>query len=205
MFDQLEKLQLHLVSYREAVDQIVSSTLTIPRDWQQNLLEVLVCVSQLYLDYLLVLRGMPALEAVASKQGSSDRLRPDRLRENNLREKLRHELEGSPSWKGFRPENPFSELTGLWSLQDYTDRFTLHLPEIYEETFRVEVWTRDFLTNHGASALAQLVIGLQHLGRNHISFVLQALEWASNESSWEEALATQQPAKSLSRQHPTKL
>jgi hypothetical protein len=188
MLDQLEKLQSDLVSYREAVDQIVSSTLTTPRDWQQRLLEVLVCASQLYLDYLLVVRNLSALEAVASKGGGSDRVRADVLRERNLREKLKHELESSPSWNHFRPENPFSELTGLRSLQDYTDRFTLHLPEIYEETFGVEFCVKSFLANHNSAALAQTFIGLQHLGRNHISFVLQALEWASDEGSWEESL-----------------
>jgi hypothetical protein len=190
MLDQLEKLQSDLVSYREAVDQIVSSTLTTPRDWQQRLLEVLVCASQLYLDYLLVVRNLSALEAVASKGGGSDRVRADALRERTLREKLKHELESSPSWNHFWPENPFSELTGLRSLQDYTDKFTLHLPEIYEETFRAEACTKDFLTNRHASALAQLVVALQHLGRNHIGFVLQALEWASDEGSWEESLVT---------------
>jgi hypothetical protein len=188
MNNQLEKLQLDLVNYREAVDQIVSSTLTTPTDWQHRLLEVLVCASQLYLDYVLVVRNLPALEAITSKGSGSARVRADMLREKDLRENLRHELESSPSWKHFRPENPFSEITGLRSLQDYTDRFTLHLPEIYEETFQAEVWTKDFLANRSASALAQLVVALQHLGRNHIGFVLQALEWASDEGSWEESL-----------------
>lgn len=188
MLDQLKKLQLDLVSYREAVDEIFSLSPATPRAWQQRLFEILVCTSQLYLDYLLVVRNLPALDAVSSKGSSSDLVRADVLRERNLREKLKHELESSPPWNHFRPENSFSEFTGLRSLQDYMDQFTLHLPEIYEETFRAEVCTKDFLANRNAFALAQLVVALQHLARNHIGFVLQALEWALDEGSWEESL-----------------
>lgn len=189
MNNQLEKLQLDLVSYREAVDKIFSSALTKPTDWQQCFREILICASQLYLDYLLVMKNLPAMEAV-SAEGDGGRVRVDTLREKTLREKLQQRLESSASWvHHFKPENSFSELTGLRSRRDYTDKFTLHLPEIYEESFRVEACTKDFMATHDGSALAQLVVGLQHLGRNHISFVLQALEWAADEDSWEESLA----------------
>jgi hypothetical protein len=193
MNNQLEKLQLDLVRYREAVDHVFTATLVEPRDCQKWLLEILVCASQLYVDYLLVVKHMPELETVASKRGALDVVQSNSLRERSIRERLRQELETSPCWGTFRPENPFSELTGLRSLQDYMDKFTLHLPEIYEETFRVEVCVKSFLANHNSAALAQTLVGLQHLGRNHISFVLQALEWAADEGSWEESLASKAP------------
>jgi len=186
MNNQLEKLQLDLVSYREAVDNVLSSALAKPTDCQQCFREILICASQLYLDYLLVMKNLPAMEAVSSK-GDSGLVRLDTLRERTLREKLQQKLESSPCWSHhFKPENSFSELTGLRSRRDYTGKFSLHLPEIYEESFRVEACTKDFLASHHGSALAQLVVGLQHLGRNHISFVLQALEWAADEDSWED-------------------
>jgi hypothetical protein len=145
---------------------------------------------QLYLDYLLVMKNLPAMENVSSK-GGSGRVRVDALREKNLREKLQQELASSSCWNHhFNPENSFSELTGLRSRRDYTDRLTLHLPEIYEESFRVEACAKDFLVSHDGSTLAQLVAGLQHLGRNHISFVLQGLEWVADEDSWEESVTT---------------
>jgi len=189
MNNQLEKLQLDLVSYREAVDKIFSPALTKPTDGQQCFREILICASQLYLDYLLVMKNLPAMEAVSSK-GVSGRVRGvDTFRQNTLRERLKKRLESSACWsRDFQAENAFSELTGLRSRRDYIDRFRLHLPEIYEESFRVEACTKDFLASHDGSALAQLVVGLQHLGRNHISFVLQALEWAADEDSWEEPL-----------------
>ena len=193
-FDQLEKLQVDLIDYRRAVDNIFSSALTEPADWQQRLSEILICASQLYLDYLLAMKNLPAMEAVSSK-GGSGLVRVNTLQEKALRSKLQQTLESSPCWsQRFKPENPFSESTGLRSRRDYTDRLTLHLPEIYEETFRVEACAKKFLARHDASALVQLVVGLQHLGRNHISFVLQALEWAADEGSWDESLAPQSRA-----------
>ena len=185
----LEKLQLDLVSYRAAVDKVFSLAIAKPADWQQGLREILICASQLYLDYLLVIKNLPAMEAISSNDDSG-LIRADTLREKILREKLQQTLESSTCWNhDFKPENSFSELTGLWSRRDYTDKLTLHLPEIYEESFRVEACTKDFLASHDGSALAQLVVGLQHLGRNHIGFVLQALEWAADEDSWVESSA----------------
>lgn len=178
-----------MVGYREAVDRVVPAASTNPADWRRHFFEILICASQLYLGYLLVVRDLTALETVSSKSGSSGHVRVDTVREKNLREKLKQELESSPCWGYFKPDNPLSEFTGLRNLQDYLDRFTLHLPEIYEETFRLESCTKEFLASHDRAALAQFTVGLQHLGRNHISFVLQALEWAADEDSWEESLA----------------
>jgi hypothetical protein len=183
MLSQLENLQLDLVSYRKAVDRIFLPALTTPREWQQCLFEILVCTSQVYLDYLLVAKNLPALEAISLK-GKSYQLRADSLREQNLREKLKRELESSPSWNQFQPANPFSDSTGLRSLHDYFNSLTLHLPEIYEETFRAEGLAKSFLANRSDATLAQLTVSLQHLGRNHCSFVLQALQWASDEGGW---------------------
>ena len=189
MNNQLEKLQLDLVSYREAVDNVFSLAIAKPLDWQQCFREILICASQLYLDYLLVIKNLPAMEAVSSNDVSG-LIRTDTLREKTLREELQQKLESSTCWThDFKPENSFSEWTGLRSRRDYTDKLTLHLPEIYEESFRVEACTKDFLASHDGSALAQLVVGLQHLGRNHIGFVLQALEWAADEGSWVESSA----------------
>jgi hypothetical protein len=191
MNNELEKLELDLASYREAVDRIFSSAPAKPADWQQCLREILICASQLYLDYLIAIKNLPSMEAVSSK-GNSDRIRGVMLREReeDLRERLLRELEFSACWKRqFKPENAFSELTGLRSRRDYIDKLTLHLPEIYEESFRVEACAKDFIASRTGSALAQLAIRLQHLSRNHISFVLQALEWAADEDSWEELSA----------------
>ncbi|MFZ0662947.1 MAG: hypothetical protein WAM66_09670 [Acidobacteriaceae bacterium] len=46
---------------------------------------------------------------------------------------------------------------------------------------------KGFLASHVDSALVDLMVGLQHLGRNHTLFLLPALEWATDEDSWEQA------------------
>lgn len=133
------------------------------------------------------MKTFSAMTAVSSK-GNGERFQMDTLREKSLRENLLQRLESSTCWsRCFKPENSFSELTGLRSRQDYIDKLTLHLPEIYEESFRVEACTKDFLARREGSTLAQLAVGLQHRGRNHISFVLQALEWVADEDSWEDS------------------
>jgi hypothetical protein len=96
MYNELEKLQLDLASYREAIDHVFSSTLTTPGDWRQCLLEILICSSQLYVDYLLVVKLVPALETVSSKRGMIDLIETNSLRESSLRKKLRQQLESSP-------------------------------------------------------------------------------------------------------------
>jgi hypothetical protein len=194
MHNHLEKLLSDLVSYREAVDQIFSPAHRTHRGWQQCFLDILICTSQLYLDYLLVTKSLHALEADASESGRADVVSANIAHEMRLRAELRNKLTSSSTWLGFTPENSFSDLTGLHELQDYVNNLTLHLPEIYEETFRIEICTKDFLTSHNNSVLAQLAISLQHIGRNHISFVLQVLEWVADEDSWDELFVAPKPS-----------
>ena len=184
LITDLKKLQLDLVNYRGAVDNIFSSSLVTSTDWQQCFQEILICAGQLYLDYLLVMKNLSSMNGLSSKN-TTKRIRLDMKHETILRKKLKQELESSVCWVSqFKPENPFSELTGLRSREDYADKLTLHLPEIYNESFRVETYTKSFLANLDTSELDQLLVGLQHIGQNHISFVLQALEWMADKDSW---------------------
>jgi hypothetical protein len=109
----------------------------------------------------------------------------DLERERKLRNELREKFSSPESWPGFQPQNAFSELTGLHTLKDYSDRLSLHLSEAYEESFRIEICAKEFLGSHSSSALAQLSVGLNHMGQHHISFVLQVLEFAANPGAWE--------------------
>jgi hypothetical protein len=70
-------------------------------------------------------------------------------------------------------------------LEDYLNVFLLHLPEIYEETLRIEALVKAFRKNLDKAVLTRLEVSLEHMARNHISFVRFALEWAADESSWE--------------------
>jgi len=129
-------------------------------------------------------KDAPAYEIRQTKISRQKLPAADIHREKDLRERFHRALESSPHWKYFVPENPFSDHTGLRTLDDYLNGFKHHLPEIYEETFRIESCIKIFLENRSDAVLAHLLVSLQHMGRNHISFVQQTLEWAAEDISW---------------------
>jgi hypothetical protein len=184
MRTRFDQLALDAAGYRAAMERIFSRKLSKPRHCRQYFFEVLVNSSRLYLDYLLITKDLPELEKL-SKTDAKRPLNPHNTsRETLLRRRFRERLKSLPCWSYFLPENPFSKYTGLWKLEDYINSFALHLPEIHEETLWVEGYASGFLKNRLASTLADLMVGLQHLGCNHVSFVHFALEWAAEESSW---------------------
>lgn len=73
----------------------------------------------------------------------------------------------------------------LTCLDDYLNSIELHLPEIYGETIRIEAQGIEFLRSNDSGSLADVLVGLEHTGRNHISFVLRALDWLVDEISWD--------------------
>src|SRR6267378_1141270 len=127
MSKQLHNLILHLVHYRKTLDQIFSKPAKTPSNLRQYFFDLLVCTSQLYLDYLLVLKDSSSYETKKTKFPRRKLPVADIHREKDLRERFRRALESSPHWEHFIPENPFCDATGLHTLDDYLHRFTLHL------------------------------------------------------------------------------
>jgi len=60
----------------------------------------------------------------------------------------------------------------------------LHLPEIYEETVFLEECANILSEQRSRKIAVAMMIGLQHMGRNHISFLQPALDWLSDEEYW---------------------
>jgi hypothetical protein len=187
MYGHFDKLTLDLASYRTIMDRAFSRTLSRPRDCRKYFLELLVSTSQLYLDYVAMLANLSKLEKLSSTAFRAEPIESNINRDNLLRQRFRKRVESLPCWPLFEPENAFSKFTGLRTLKDYFDSFSLHLPEIYEETFRAEGYARIFRKRQSASALTGLVVSLQHMGRHHISYARFALEWAADECSWGES------------------
>jgi len=185
MYTQLERLLQSLVAFREAVDRCLSQSLVIPSDGQALMLETLIATTTLYLDYLLSVKVMPQLESIATKRARFDMVPTDLERERKLRNELGAKFASAEGWPGFQPQNAFSDLTGLHTLQDYSNTLGLHLSEAYEESFRIEICAKEFLRSRSSSALAQLSVGLNHMVQHHIIFVLQALEFAASSGDWE--------------------
>jgi len=183
MHKELEELICDVRGFRAAMDVIFSSELSEASACRKYFLTLLICLSRLYLRYLSIVDDLPSLEAVSSEFDMS-LLKKDVPREALVRQRFKERLQSSSCWSSFAPENAFSQLTNLHTLANYISSFALHLPEIYEETFRVEQYTLNFLENESGAALDYLVIALQHICRNHVNFVHFALEWAAEESSW---------------------
>jgi hypothetical protein len=185
MWDQLRKLRRDLITYRETVDLIFSLPSSEPEVWRRAFFDILICASQLYLDYLIVMRDSSSFDKISFEDSRQDILQADIKREQELRKRLREALESCPPWNRFSPEHAFSNATGLRTSQDYINNFALHLPEIYEETFRVEGCVESFLASPDNSVLVDMIVGLQHMGRNHISLLQPALQWVTEEHLWD--------------------
>lgn len=182
MQELLNKIISDTSDYRESVDKIFSTT-TLHGCFS----EILMRTSELYLDYRLFIKYLPDLEAASIDGDDHDVFHTNRGREREFRQRLTKGLELSHQWTLFKPIVALSSLIGLRTQQDYLNNFRLHLPEIYEETFRVEECVTAFSASRQSSVLAALTISFQHMGRNHILFLMPALEWAADEDSWEEA------------------
>ena len=171
-------------AYRTTVDRIFSDPLAEPEAAQEYFFDLLIAVCQLYLDYLLVIKDQTEIERSASLADHGfKRIPSDTDRQMELRERLRKRLETLPCWEYFEPFDAFGDYTGLRTLKDYIARFVGELPDAYEETFRVEQYAKGLLDGAGCP-VEPLIVALEHMGRNHLTFVRYALEGAANSSNW---------------------
>ena len=182
----LRQLLSSLPAFRTAVDALVSENHGSADEWRRSFHGVLLAATELYLGYLLVQKNEAALWKTARGRPAANARWGDIQRETALQHKITDRLESALPWKLFRTTNQFSRWTGLWDRRDYVERLALHLAEVYEQTIGTEKRVTDFLADRSPRAFADISVGLEHLGRNHISFVLQALQWAADESSWME-------------------
>jgi hypothetical protein len=87
-------------------------------------------------------------------------------------------------WAHFNPANEFSKDTGLDNLENYYTSLTLHLSEVYEASFQIETATARLLSSPTRGNAIDLESHLRHITQFHIVFVLMALRWVSDQSSW---------------------
>jgi len=181
----LERLGSDLTAYRLAMDRIFSKSLSRPSDCREYFFDLLVCVTRIYLDYLLLGKELSKIPArripVTNLQPKAIKL--DSNRAKSLQDRFKERLRSQNCWQHFRPDIPFAELTGLHTASDFMKCFTVDLPEIYEETLRAKQYVKRLLEKSGESGTS-LAVSLEHLCRNHVSTVMQALQWASDESTW---------------------
>jgi hypothetical protein len=185
MKELLHKLADDCAKYREAVDRVFTIDIDTPAAFRSWLLDCLTCTSQMYLDHLHVLRALTGFEADPAAP-DDDLDRADYKFEHSLRKGLRERLASSTSWSHFHPDTPLAVKMGLRTTQDYINSFALHLPEVYEETHRLERCARATAISRSQLALAELEVSLKHAAHNHICFVQPAMQWAMNEDNWDD-------------------
>jgi hypothetical protein len=130
-----------------------------------------------------MMRDMPKMSELANRQGHNS-AGVDVHGEAKLRSRLRARLSNIPCWSSFEADLTFSPLKGMISVADYVNCFTVHLPEIFYQALSLEQNIRIFEATRDCRALSDLKVGLVHMGRRHISFVLAAARDASDESCW---------------------
>jgi hypothetical protein len=180
----LDQLVRDCVAYRRAVDQIFSSEVVSPSDWRHCLLEIQTRITWLQLDRLILIQKVEEIKNLPKGPSSQTLPSCDVKREMELRIRMENRLEAPPVWSEFKIDNPLAKILGLHSIQDYIGSFRLHLPEVYEETFRIEQMALLCIADPNRAVLNRLMVALQHVGLNHINFVQPALGWASDEDFW---------------------
>jgi hypothetical protein len=180
----LRRLAGHCVAYRSAVDQVFFEDLSTPNRLQSICRQIQIRATELQLDRHQILGLIPEMR-LSSKAAPSVEPKRDVHREQELRARLKQRLEELPVWNQFGSENPLAAIVGLNTAKDYIQSLELHLPEIYEETVFLEKCANILLERRSRKIAVAMMIGLQHMGRNHISFLQPALDWLSDEEYWD--------------------
>lgn len=183
---QIKRLIENCANYRRAVDRLLELTSNEPAAWRALLFEILCCASQLYLDYLHVRKLDIDREVSETKDPGGEFPGSNIAREKAIREAVRQRLSLSPIQAHFDPRSRMNVLRGLASIDDYFNNLTLHVPEVYEESIRLQAIAERFSQCQSGSALARMIVSAEHLARNHVSFLQSALDQLSDEDSWDE-------------------
>lgn len=183
MNEVLGKLTSQLLEYRRSLDEIYSSPLSSRSAFRRYLSNLLICLAEIYASSLAAASKLSQAE-IPRDQVKGFLVRSNVGREQTLRTEFRNRLVSVRAWRHFAPEPELSVRADLHALQDYLNEFTLHLPEIYEESFRLEEYAKVLLNRPTQYAATGMLTSLEHISHHHIIFVLPALQWAANPRAW---------------------
>lgn len=171
------RLARHCADYRRSVDQIFcEDDLSAPLRLQSIFRQIQIRTAQLQVDGHQLLESIPKMR-MSSKAAPSVEARHDLHRERDLRTRLQQRLEQLQVWNQFDSENPLAALVGLHSTKDYIQSLELH-PAGDLRGNPVFGGVFECLSEQRIREVAVVtIIGLQHMGRNHISFLQPALDW----------------------------
>ena len=137
MTDALVKLRSWLLTYRQSLDEIFSAPPSTRSDCREYFSNLLLCLAQLYALSLMIARDLSETE-IPGVRSEGLPISGNAGREHSLRIAFGARLASLRCWRYFDPEPVLPVRADLHVLEDYLNDFTLHLPEIHEETFRLE-------------------------------------------------------------------
>jgi|GEM_PF-3007310 len=179
----------NLSTYRRSLENLITCEASDVDAFREAIYAVWNSVARLYLDCVEITRwnteGLSTQEAcggeiIASAGNGRSIVEEERV----MRIKLRSYLESSPIMKQFDANSSLAAMRGLRSHVDYVQSLVLHLPEIYSESIRLQTYLNNLSIQPSMDDLCAVDTCVNHMGKNHISFVLPALEWLYEESSW---------------------
>ncbi len=177
----MERLIEDLLAYRASIDELLAVLEADYQPLQQAFLDVALKTNALYGSNLEVRASLPVLYK-SSNSIETKNVQGDIGREMQLRRKLRSLLESNITLACFDAESVmFAELDSQTS---YVNTLTLHVPEMYEESFQTELIARSFLHSNSSSDLTVLERSLDHLCHHHLLFVQPALDELADAGRW---------------------
>lgn len=184
----LQRTCTDTLMFRQAVNSVLSHQCREPVVFRDCMYEIWVAAARLYLDQVEICKrdkddlnaklGTSEITAVKETENPADA-------EWRIRTRLRAHLEQLTIWERYQMHNAIPASRGLKGKKDYIDSLALHLPEIYGETIRLEDWLHRLMFDASEAVLTRAIVSAEHLGKNHISFVLPALEWLTDADAWQ--------------------
>lgn len=184
----LQRTCTDTLMFRQAVNSVLSDQPREPVVFRDCMYEIWAAASRLYLDQVEICKcdiddlnaRLDTSEITAAKEAENPA-----DAEGRIRTRLRAHLEHLTIWERYQMHNAIPASRGLKEKKDYIDSLALHLPEIYGETIRLEDWLHRLIIDPSEATLTRAVISAEHLGKNHISYVLPALEWLADADAWQ--------------------
>jgi hypothetical protein len=184
----LQRTCTDTLMFRQALSSLLSEQPSEPVVFRDYMYEIWAAASRLYLDQVEICKC--DLDDLTARLDSSEITVAKETEnpadaESRVRARLRAHLEQLTIWERYQMHNAIPASRGLRGKKDYIDSLALHLPEIYGETIRLEDWLHRLALGPTEAVLTRAIVSAEHLGRNHISYVLPALEWLADSDAWQ--------------------
>ncbi len=173
-----------LQQYRRVADKAFSRRLATPKSCRRYFFDLLIAATTVYQDFLLTMAVLPGLYRQSDRKAESQQFTSSNSREAAYRQRYTTALHTIP-FVDFTPSG-LAKLSFGWEREDYTQALGLHVPEIYEETFRLELRLGRLAAGLTRRDLTHLEVEFCHLAENHCTFLLPVLQDLAVARNWKD-------------------